>query len=124
MFEVTHYSKVISNLRKKPQSNEELKRDLKFIGNKIKSLELLRLIFIILLYSSIVSGVFSIFPGLQPFLKQILKISGIIGSTFCLIMVAITSRYIGLYIIDLQLTAVKIIHKNGIRRTKLRNKKK
>ena len=124
MFEVTHYSKVISNLKKKPQSNEELKRDLKFIGNKIKSLELLRLIFIILLYSSIVSGVFSIFPGLQPFLKQILKISGIIGSTFCLIMVAITSRYIGLYIIDLQLTAVKIIHKNGIRRTKLRNKKK
>ena len=124
MFEVTHYSKVISNLRKKPQSNEELKRDLRFIGNKIKSLELLRLIFIILLYSSIVSGVFSIFPGLQPFLKQILKISGIIGSTFCLIMVAITSRYIGLYIIDLQLTAVKIIHKNGIRRTKLRNKKK
>jgi len=124
MFEVTHYSKVISNLKKKPQSNEELKRDLKFIGNKIKSLELLRLIFIILLYSSIVSGVLSIFPGLQPFLKQILKISGIIGSTFCLIMVAITSRYIGLYIIDLQLTAVKIIHKNGIRRTKLRNKKK
>ena len=124
MFEVTHYSKVISNLRKKPQSNEELKRDLKFIGNKIKSLELLRLIFIILLYSSIVSGVLSIFPGLQPFLKQILKISGIIGSTFCLIMVAITSRYISLYIIDLQLTAVKIIHKNGIRRTKLRNKKK
>ena len=124
MFEITHYSKVISNLRKKPQSNEELKRDLKFIGNKIKSLELLRLIFIILLYSSIVSGVLSIFPGLQPFLKQILKISGIIGSTFCLIMVAITSRYIGLYIIDLQLTAVKIIHKNGIRRTKLRNKKK
>ena len=124
MFEVTHYSKVISNLRKKPQSNEELKRDLKFIGNKIKSLELLRLIFIILLYSSIVSGVLSIFPGLQPFLKQILKISGIIGSTFCLIMVAITSRYISLYIIDLQLTAVKIIHKNGIRRTKLWNKKK
>ena len=124
MFEVTHYSKVISNLRKKPQSNEELKRDLRFIGNKIKSLELLRLIFIILLYSSIVSGVLSIFPGLQPFLKQILKISGIIGSTFCLIMVAITSRYIGLYIIDLQLTAVKIIHKNGIRRTKLWDKKK
>ena len=124
MFEVTHYSKVISNLRKNPQSNEELKRDLKFIGNKIKSSELLRLIFIILLYSSIVSGVLSIFPGLQPFLKQILKISGIIGSTFCLIMVAITSRYIGLYIIDLQLTAVKIIHKNGIRRTKLWDKKK
>ena len=124
MFEVTHYSKVISNLRKKPQSNEELKRDLKFIGNKIKSLELLRLIFIILLYSSIVSGVFSIFPGLQPFLKQILKASGIIGSTFCLIMVAITSRYISLYIIDLQLTAVKLIHKNGIRRTKLWDKKK
>jgi len=124
MFEVTHYSKVISNLKKKPQSNEELKRDLKFIGNKIKSLELLRLIFIILLYSSIVSGVLSIFPGLQPFLKQILKISGIIGSTFCLIMVAITSRYISLYIIDLQLTAVKLIHKNGIRRTKLWDKKK
>ena len=124
MFNVTHYSRVISHL-KKEQSPEELKKSLRIIGNKLRSLEFLRLIFVILLYSSIISAMTStVLPELGPLLKEILKFSGLIGSTFSLIMFAITSRYIGLYIIEMQIIAAKLISQNGLRRTKLRNKKK
>ncbi len=112
MYGLTRYRRAISfieELEKKPQSIQTLKKELKKTGYKIKSLEGIRGIFIILLYSSIVSTATSIFPEFKPLLKQILKISGIIGSTFCLIVIAVTSRYIALYTIDLQLIASKII---------------
>lgn len=110
MLKITRYSRAVSYLEKKPRSVKKLKIELKKTGYKIKILEITRIIFFILLYSSIISGIFStVMPEFQPVLKQILKLSGIIGSTFCLIIIGITSRYIALYTIDLQLITSNII---------------
>lgn len=120
MFKITRYGRVLHHLNKKKQSNKELKKDLKKVGYKTRTLELIRIIAFILLYSSLISAFFSVIPELQPLLKTILKISGIVGSTVFIITIAITSKYLALYTIDLQLIATKLI-KNG---ATLRKKKK
>lgn len=124
MLGTSRYSRAISQIEKKSQPINELRKELKKAGYKIKLLELIRIIFFILLYSSIISGIFSIIPEFQTFLKQVLKISGIVGSTVCLIIIGVASRYIALYSVDLQLIASKIISLQENGRTKLRKKER
>ena len=106
--------KFIDNLEKeKPLKNKEevkkLRKKLEFTGYKLKTFETIRIITVILLYSSITSTVLSIIPGFEAFSKNIVYISSLIGSTFFLIIVGITTKFIGLYMIDLNLISSQII---------------
>jgi len=112
MITITRYGRIQHHINKKKQSNEELKKELKKAGYKTRTLEFIRAISFILLYSSFLSAFFSIVPEFQPLLKTVLKLSGIIGSTVFIIIIAITSKYLALYTIDLHLIATKLI-KNG-----------
>lgn len=117
------YNRIIHYLENsKDLTKEELEKRLHHTGVKLRYLETIRIIFFILLYSSIVSGILSIFPGFELISKNILKISSLFSSTICIILIAITTKAISIYTTDLNLIASHLIVKND-RRTKLRNKK-
>jgi len=116
---ITPYGRTLHHINKK-QSIKQLKKELKKAGYKTRTLEFIRFIAFILLYSSFISAFFSVVPELQPLLKTVLKISGLVGSTVFIIIIAVTTKYLALYTIDLHLIATKLI-KNG---TTLRKKKK
>jgi len=120
MFKITRYGRTLHHINKKQQSIKELKKDLKKAGYKTRTIEFIRVIAFILLYSSFISAFFSVVPEFRPLIKTVLKISGIVGSTICIIIIAVTSKYLALYTIDLHLIATKLI-KNG---ATLRKKKK
>ena len=78
---------------------------------KLRTLKTVRLIAFILLYSSIVSAISSTFlvGYLKDFTTTILEISGIIGSTFFVIIVAVTSKFIEMYLGDIYVLSAKMI---------------
>ncbi len=78
---------------------------------KLRTLKTVRLIAFILLYSSIVSAMSSTFlvGYLKDFTTTVLEISGIIGSTFFVIIVAVTSKFIEMYLGDIYVLSAKII---------------
>ena len=106
--------KYLKNLERKSKtgSTKETKvlfKKLKFVGYKIRSLEIIKAISFFLLYSSITSTVISSIPGFESFSKTVIKLSGLIGSTISLIMVGITSKLISWYMIDLHLISGELI---------------
>ena len=78
---------------------------------KLRTLKTVRLIAFILLYSSIISAISSTFlvGYLKDFTTTILEISGIIGSTFFVIIVAVTSKFIEMYLGDIYVLSAKMI---------------
>ena len=106
--------KYLKNLERKSKtgSTKETKallKKLKFIGYKLRTLEMIRIIAFILLYSSVTSAVISAIPGFESFSKTVIKLSSLIGSTIFLIMVGITSKLISWYLTDLQLISNELI---------------
>ena len=102
---VLQYLKAIEE-EKKIKNTAQLKKlhkKLKHTGYKLRTLETIRIVAIVLLYSSITSAVISIVPGFDNFSKNIVKLSSIVGTTIFLIIIGITSKLIALYMIDLQL---------------------
>ncbi len=105
---------------------QELKEKLKHTGLKLRSLELTRIFFFIILYSTVVSAFSSLIPGLQVIAGNLVKFGSIIGSTISLIIIGIASKAISTYILDLNMITshlISIYTKNGAR-TPLRKKKK
>ena len=78
---------------------------------KLRILKTVRLIAFILLYSSIVSAISSTFLAgyLRDFTTTVLELSGIIGSTFFVIVVAVTSKFIEMYLGDIYVLSAKMI---------------
>lgn len=78
---------------------------------KLRILKTTRLIAFILLYSSIVSAISSTFlvGYLKDFTTTILELSGIIGSTFFFIIVAVTSKFVEMYLGDIYVLSAKMI---------------
>ncbi len=104
----------IENLEKEKQlkNKTEIKRlhqKLKSVGYKLRTLETIRIIAAILLYSSVTSAILSIIPGFDAFSKNIVYISSIVGSTVFLIVIGVTSKLITLYVIDLHLISSQLI---------------
>ncbi len=105
---------------------QELKERLKHIGLKLRSFETTRIIFFIILYSSVVSAFTSLIPGLEAISGKLVKIGSVLGSTISLIIIAISSKAISTYTLDLNIITSHLISlytKNGAR-TSLRKKKK
>ncbi|MBS3150871.1 hypothetical protein J4443_00635 [Candidatus Woesearchaeota archaeon] len=105
---------------------QELKERLKHTGLKLRSLEITRIIFFILLYSSVVSAFGSFIPGSEIITNNLVKIASIIGSTISFVIIGITSKAISTYTLDLNIIAshlISVYTKNGAR-TSLRKKKK
>jgi len=105
---------------------QELKEKLKRTGLKLRSLELTRVIFFIILYSSVVSAFSSLIPGSEIITNKLVKVGSIIGSTISLIIIGIASKAISTYTLDLNIITAHLISiytKNGAR-TSLRKKKK
>ncbi len=88
---------------------KELHKKLKLTGYKLRTLETVRIVTLVLLYSSITSAVISVIPGFESFSKNIVQFSGLIGSTIFLIIFGITSKLISLYMIDLHLISSHMI---------------
>lgn len=95
--------------RNKSKELEELHKKLKHTGYKLRTLEIIRTISFILLYSSITSAIISAIPGFESFSKNIIRLSTLIGSTIFLIIVGITTKLITLYTTELFLTSSHII---------------
>ena len=109
---VIKYIGSLEDKNKKAKNSPEMKKllkKLKFAGYKLRSLETIRIIAIILLYSSVTSTIISIIPGFELLSKNIVQLSSVIGSTIFLIMVGITTKLISLYMIDMQLVSSHII---------------
>ncbi len=105
---------------------QELKEKLNHTGIKLRSLEITRVIFFIILYSSVVSAFSSFIPGIEIITGKLVKVGSIIGSTISLIIIGIASKAISTYTLDLNIITAHLISiytKNG-RRTSLRKKKK
>lgn len=105
------YIKLLEKKRKIKRTKEvnNLFKKLKFTGYKLRTLETIRGVAFVLLYSSITSTVMSAIPGFDGFSKTVVKLSGLIGSTIFLIIVGITSKLISWYMIDLHLISSEII---------------
>lgn len=107
--------KYIENLEeknKKLKNSAEIKKlhkRLKFTGYKLRTLESIRLVCFILVYPTIATALISVIPGFETFSGKIVKFSTVIGSTICLLLIAVTSRLIMLYTIDLQLISNHMI---------------
>ncbi|MAF51170.1 MAG: hypothetical protein CMH64_03695 [Nanoarchaeota archaeon] len=97
------------NPRKNTKKIKELHKKLKFTGYKLRSIETVRIISLVLLYSSITSAVISVVPGFESFSANIIKLSSLIGSTIFLIAIAVTSKLMALYMIDLHLISSQMI---------------
>jgi len=114
---LSRYRRVLKYIEKLEEENpkknnkkiKELHKKLKFTGYKLRSLETIRIVSLVLLYSSITSAVISIVPGFERFSANIVRLSGLIGSTIFLIAVGITSKLIALYMIDLHLISSQMI---------------
>ena len=105
---------------------QELKEKLKHTGLKLRSFETTRIIFFIILYSSVVSAFTSWIPGLEAISGRLVKIGSVLGSTISLIIIAVSSKAISTYTLDLNIITshlISIYTKNGAR-TLLRKKKK
>jgi len=108
---------------------QDLKAKLKHTGYKLRTLETTRVIFFILLYSTVVSAFTSFIPGIEIITSKLIKVGSVLGSTISLIIVGIASKAISTYILDLNMitsTLISIYTKNtkNVRRTTLRKKKK
>jgi hypothetical protein len=97
------------NPKKGNRKINNLHKKLKVTGYKLRTLETIRVIALILLYSSITSAVISIIPGFDNFSANIVRISGLLGSTIFLIIIGITSKLMALYMIDLHLISTQMI---------------
>ena len=105
---------------------QELKERLKHTGLKLRSFETTRIIFFIILYSSVVSAFASAIPGLELIAGKLVKFGSVIGSTISLIIIAVSSKAISTYSLDLNIISshlISIYTKNGARAS-LRKKKK
>ena len=103
-----------------------LKERLKHTGLKLRSFEITRIVFFVILYSSVVSAFTSIIPGLETIAGKLVKVGSIIGSTISLIIIGISSKAISTYALDLNIITshlISIYTKNGARAS-LRKKKK
>ena len=94
---------------KKTPEVRRLHRKLQYTGYKLRTLETIRTIAFILLYSSITSTIISVVPGFETFSRNIIKFSSLIGSTIFIGVIAVTSKMISLYMLDLQLISSHII---------------
>ncbi len=105
---------------------QDLKKRLKHTGMKLRSLELTRVFFFILLYSSVVSAFTSFIPGSEIIAGKIAKIGSVIGSTISLIIVGILSKTIALYILDLNMISAHLItiYSKHAKHRHIRKKKK
>tara|TARA_Y100000034_G_C6741555_1_gene329075 strand:- start:323 stop:682 length:360 start_codon:yes stop_codon:yes gene_type:complete len=117
-FSVTRYSRAKKFLEEK-LSKKELEEEFHRTGIKLNSLETIRFITFILLYSSLVSTFLSIIPGIEIITQNILRVSGLIGSTVFLIIIAIASKLIANYTIDLTLYGSAL---KNVRRTRKKKK--
>ncbi|MAG45278.1 MAG: hypothetical protein CMH63_00710 [Nanoarchaeota archaeon] len=88
---------------------QDLKKRLKHTGMKLRSLELTRIFFFILLYSSVVSAFTSFIPGSEIITGNLAKIGSVIGSTVSLVIIGILSKTIALYILDLNMISAHLI---------------
>lgn len=128
---VLHYvSKLEENSKidiKDFKTVQELKEKLKHTGAKLRSLEMTRIFFFIILYSSVVSAFSSIIPGIEIITNNIVKVGSVLGSTISLLFVALLSKTIAVYTIDLNIISshlISIYSKNVRTRSSLRKKKK
>lgn len=108
---VLQYIEELESRKPKGKSKEleELHKKLKHTGYKLRTLETIRTISFILLYSSITSAIISAIPGFEAFSKNIIRLSTLIGSTIFLIIVGITTKLIAVYTADLYLVSSHII---------------
>lgn len=97
------------NPKKKNNEIKTLHERLKHTGYKLRTLEIIRTISFILLYSSITSAIVSLIPGFENFSKTVVQLSSLIGSTIFLIIVGITSKLISWYLLDLNLISSELI---------------
>ena len=105
---------------------QELKEKLKRKGARLRSLEIIRIGFFVLLYSSVASAFTSFIPGSEIITSKIIKFGSVIGSTLSLIIIGLSSKAISIYALDLNMITSHLISlytKNGAR-TQLRKKKK
>ena len=106
---------------------QDLKEKLKHTGLKLRSLEITRTAFFIILYSSVVSAFSSFIPGLEIVTGELVKIGSVLGSTISLITVGIASKAISTYTLDLNILTshlISIYTKNGTRITLQKKKSK
>ncbi len=106
---------------------QDLKEKLKHTGLKLRSLEITRTAFFIILYSSVVSAFSSFIPGLEIVTGELVKIGSVLGSTISLITVGIASKAISTYTLDLNILTshlISIYTKNGARITLQKKKSK
>ena len=105
---------------------QELKERLKHTGMNLRYLEFARIIFFIILYSSVVSAFSSFIPGSEIITGRLIKIGSVVGSTISLIIIGLASKAISTYTLDLNIITshlISIYTKNGARPS-LRKKKK
>lgn len=104
---------------------QELKERLNHTGLKLRSLEITRIVFFIILYSSVVSAFSSFIPGSEIITGKLVKVGSVLGSTISLIIIGIASKAISTYTLDLNIITshlISIYTKNG-GRSSLRKKK-
>jgi hypothetical protein len=106
---LNYITKLEKGSKKNTKEVRELHKTLKVTGYKLRTLETIRIIAIVLLYSSITSAIISIVPGFETFSANIVKFSSLLGSTIFLIAIGITSKLIALYMIDLHLASSHLI---------------
>ena len=111
-----YFLKDMDSKKKGINKNDRDKLDLlwkrfKHAEYKLRTLKIVRLVAFILLYSSIVSAIGSTFlvGKLQILTSTILSISGLIGSTVFVIIVAFTSKFIEMYLGDIYVLSAKMI---------------
>lgn len=95
---------------------QELKEKLNHTGIKLRSLEITRVVFFIILYSSVVSAFSSFIPGVEIITNKLVKIGSVLGSTISLIVIGIASKAISTYTLDLNILTshlISIYTKNG-----------
>ena len=97
--------------RRDNEKLDQLWKRFKHAEYKLRTLKIIRLISFILLYSSIVSAMSStlLVGHLKVLTTTILELSGIIGSTFFVIIVAITSKFIEMYLGDIYILTAKMV---------------
>jgi len=112
---LTHLDARKKGLKKEDRDKlDQLWKRFKHAEYKLRTLKTTRLIALILLYSSIVSAISSTFLvsyvlGLETLTTTIVEISGIIGSTFFVIIVGITTKFIEMYLGDIYILTAKMI---------------
>ena len=97
------------NPKRKTAEIKTLHQKLKHTGYKLRTLEIIRTISFILLYSSITSAIVSAVPGFESVSKTVVQLSSLIGSTIFLAIVGMTSKLISWYLLDLNLISSELI---------------